>query len=228
VHAITDAAPAQSTAPVSLAGAVPRQGLNPFVRALPGLASIAPLVAGRLWYLHGGHSIAAWGVGGLGVVGVGLAFANRTDSEASKLFAAASALVIEFAIDAYAPELALPGGLAALTLIGAYTAAITVWRKAARAATKHTEKKELKALEAGTTIQVAQIQAQRDITIAMLQANASVRTAEIQASAITAAIAPTPYPLLEISPQAKAMLERSPDLQFGRNALEARRETDAV
>lgn len=210
VHAITDAAP--STAPAThLAGAGPRQGPNPFVRALPGLASLAPLAAGRLWYLHGGHSIAAWGVGGMAVVGVGLAFANRSDSEASKLFAAASALVLEFAIDAYAPEVMLPAGLAVLTLVGAYAAAVKVWRKTARAATKHAERKELQALQAGTTVQVAQIQASRDVTIAMIHANASVRQIEIQAAAYTAAIAPSPYPLLELSPQARAMIDRSPE-----------------
>jgi hypothetical protein len=212
VHAITDAAPSQHPALASTAGAAVGQGPNPFVRALPAIGSLAPLAAGRLWYLHGGHSIAAWGVGGLGAAGVALAFANRSDSEASKLFAAASALVIEFAIDAYAPELALPGGLAALTLVGAYTAAARAWRKTARAAGKHAERKELKALESGTTIQVEQIRAQRDIAVAMIHANAAVRQVEIQATAITAAISPSPYPLLELSPQAKAMLERKSDL----------------
>ena len=144
------------------------------------------------------------------MVGVGLALSNRDDSSTALWFAIASGMVAEFAIDAYAPEIFLPMGLAALTLAGAYTAAIKAWRKTARAAVKHAEKKELKALEAGTTVQVAQINAQRDITIAMIHANASVRRAEIEATAISAAIAPSPYPLLELSPQAKAMLETPP------------------
>jgi len=212
VHAITDAPP--STAPVSATGPVAgtvRQGPNPFVRALPAIGSLIPLGFGRLWYLHGGHSIAAYAVGGMAVGGFVLAVANRSDSSTALWFATASGMLAEFAIDAYAPEVFLPMGLAALTLAGAYAAAVKVWRKTARAATKHAERRELQALQAGTTVQVAQIQASRDVTIAMIQANASVRQIEIQAAAYTAAIAPSPYPLLELSPQAKAMIDRSPE-----------------
>jgi hypothetical protein len=200
-----------------------------FARALPAVASAVPLGFGRLWFLHGGHSIAAFGVGGLATVGIGLAFANRTDSEASKLFAAAAGLVLEFAVDAYAPEIYLPLGLAALTLIAAYTAAARVWRHAARAAVKHHERRELRALDAETTIRVEQIRAERDIAVAGLHATAHVRTVEIQASALTAiSAAHSPYPLLELSPQARAMLERSPDLGLERPALEPHRDHDTA
>lgn len=158
-----------------------------------------------------------------------LAFGNRSDSSTALWLAAASGMLAEFAIDAYAPEIFLPMGLAALTLTGAYIAAGKVWRKAARAAVKHAERRELRALDHSTTVQVEQIRAQRDVTIAMLQSNAQVRTAEIQATALAAiTAAPTSaYPLLELSPQARAMLERSPDLTR-EWALEPGRETDAA
>jgi hypothetical protein len=200
-----------------------------FVRVLPAVASVVPLGFGRLWYLHGGHSIAAWGVGGLATVGIGLAVANRADSEASKLFAAAAGLVLEFAIDAYAPEVYLPLGLAALTLIGAYSAAVRIWRRAARGAVKHAERRELRALDAATTVRVEQIHAERDIAVAAIHAKAHVRAVEIQATALTAiSAAHSPYPLLELSPQARAMLERSPDLGLDRPALEPGRDTEAA
>jgi len=219
VHAITDAAPPYGQAspvpaPVAspVAGAGLRRGPSPFVRVLPAVASVVPLGFGRLWYLHGGHSIAAYAVGGMAVIGYGLAFGNRGGDGTALWLTAAASMVAEFAIDAYAPEIYLPMGLAALTLAGAYTAATKVWRKAAQASAKHAERRELRALDAGTTVQVAQIQAQRDIAIAMLQANAQVRGIEIQAAAMTAiSAAQSPYPLLELSPQAKAMLERSPE-----------------
>ena len=230
VHAITVAAPSGGTArvPAATPAAGARQGPSPFVRVLPAAASLVPLAFGRLWYLHGGHSIAAYAVGGLAIGGFALAIGNRDGSGTAMWLAAASGMLAEFAIDAYAPEIFLPGGLAALTLVGAYTAAAKVWRKTARAAVKHAERRELRALDAGTTVQVAQIQAQRDVTIAMLQANAQVRTAEIQATALTAiSAAPSSrYPLLELSPQAKAMLEHSPDL--GPPALEPGRPSNAA
>lgn len=232
VYPITDAqpphhdpAPAASTA----TGAAVHQGPSAFIRALPAVASAVPLGFGRLWFLHGGHSIAAFGVGGLATVGIGLAFANRTDSEASKLFAAAAGLVLEFAVDAYAPEIYLPLGLAALTLVAAYTAAARVWRRAARAAVTHHERRELRALDAQTTIRVEQIRAERDIAVAGLQATAHVRAVEIQATALTAiSAAHSPYPLLELSPLAKAMLERSPDLGLDRPPLEPGRGSEAA
>jgi hypothetical protein len=234
VYPITDAAPpygqaspvpAPATSPVAVAG--PRRGPSTFVRALPAIASVVPLGFGRLWYLHGGHSIAAYAVGGLAVVGYGLAISNRSGDGTALWLAAAASMLAEFAIDAYAPEIYLPMGLAALTLAGAYTAATKVWRKAAQATAKHAERRELRALDAGTTVHVAQIQADRDITIAAIQARAQVRGIEIQASAMAsiAMTAGTPYPLLELSPQAKAMLERSPDLGLSR-ALEPGRQAD--
>lgn len=232
VYPITDApygqtSPAPAASPA--AGAGPRRGPSPFVRALPAAASLVPLGFGRLWYLHGGHSIAAYAVGGLAVVGYGLAFGNRDGSGTALWLTAAASMLAEFAIDAYAPEIYLPMGLAALTLAGAYTAATKVWRKAAQATAKHAERRELRALDAGTTVQVAQIQAQRDITIAMLQANAQVRSIEIQASALTAiSSAQSPYPLLELSPQAKSMLERSPEPRLPSIASAPDHENDAA
>ena len=233
VYPITDAAAPYGqpvptpTSPV--AGAGPRRGPSPFMRALPAVASLVPLGFGRLWYLHGGHSIAAYAVGAMAVAGYTLAFANRDGDGTTLWLTAAASMLAEFAIDAYAPEIYLPMGLAALTLAGAYTAAAKVWRRAAQAAAKHAERKELRALDAGTTVQVAQIQAQRDITIALVRANAQVRSIEIQANALTAiSAAHSPYPLLELSPQARAMLERSPEPDLSASALESGRETDAV
>ena len=187
---------------------------------------MVPLGFGRLWYLHGGHSIAAYAVGGLAVVGYGLAFSNRGESGTGLWLAAAASMVAEFAIDAYAPEIYLPMGLAALTLAGAYTAATKVWRRAARRPPSTPNAANYAPSTPEPPCHVAQIQAQRDIAIAMLQANAQVRSIEIQANALTAiGAAQSPYPLLELSPQAKAMLERSPDLGLNR-ALEPGRPAD--
>ena len=137
-------------------GSGPRRGPSPFVRALPAVASVVPLEFGRLWYLHGGHSIAAYAVGGLAVVGYGLAVSNRSGDGTALWLAAAASMVAEFAIDAYAPEIYLPMGLAALTLAGAYTAATKVWRKAAQATAKHAERRELPLSAGGVANAAAQ------------------------------------------------------------------------
>jgi hypothetical protein len=232
IYPITDAAPSYGQAPPvpatsPVTGTSARRGPSPFIRSLPAVASAVPLGFGRLWYLHGGHSIAAYAVGGLAIVGYGLAFGNRDGSGTALWLAAAASMIAEFAIDAYAPEIYLPMGLAALTLAGAYTAATKVWRRAANATAKHAERRELRALDAGTTIQVAQIQAERDVAIAAIQARAQVRSIEIQATALTAiSAAHAPYPLLELSPQARAMLERSPEPDLSER--EPGRETDAA
>jgi hypothetical protein len=178
------------------------------VHLLPALASAVPGVAGRLWYAHGGHGIAAVGVGGLASVGFAIAFATRADPYTTAVTAALSAFVLDFAICAYSTEIYLPLGLFALTATAAYTAAMRAWRRDDRRAAKAAERREHHELTAATTVQVAQIKAQRDVTIAAIQARAAVRVAETHATALT--LSATPYPLLELDPTARAMLTLDP------------------
>lgn len=212
--------PIQSPYDQSAAAPIPTKGGSGaafrrvhWTRVWPGVVSAIPLALGREWSTHGGHSLAAWGVGGLAVTGLAMAVAVRHDAHTAAAIAGLSALTLDFAICAYSTEWYLPLGLTGLAAATMYAVAAKAWARVDRRASKHQASSQLELIRANTTVQTAQIEANSRIAIAAIQAQAQVRVAETQAIALTAIHAP--YPVMELSPTAKAMLDRSPRLAIG-------------
>jgi hypothetical protein len=205
--------------PVAPAAAPAEKAGRAFSRvhwAWPLAATGLPLALGRMWHVHGGHSIGAWGIGLFGAVGLGFAVAQREDAAVAGFVAGLSGLVVDFAICAYAPEVYLPLGLTGLASIAVYGVVARLWWKARRQDAKAAAKQETEATRAATTVQVAQVRAWERVTVAAIEADAQVRiatrqadaqvqVAQVQASALGMLRASNP--LLQISPTARAMLE---------------------
>jgi hypothetical protein len=206
---VTSTRPAPATAPGS--------ALRRAAWLLPLAGTAVPLVLGRMWHAHGGgHSLGAWGLGALGLAGVAFAVTQRDDPGVAVCVAGLGGLVVEFSIDAYAPEIFLPLGLWGLAAVAVYGAVARVRVKFAlrRQKTGSTERVEQTRADAqvetarlGAWAQVASaaIDADARVKIAQTEANARVQVAQVQATAITALSAS--HPLLALSDTARAALD---------------------
>lgn len=182
----------------------------------PLAVAAVPLVGGLVWHAHGGHSISAWGVGALGVAGLGFATTQRQDPAVATCVAGVSGLLLEFAIDAYSSEVYLPLGLFGLAAVAIYGVAARVRVKFAMRKAKTDSTERIETTRADATVEVARLGAWERVTTAAIEAQARVRVAEVSAQAqvevaqVQAAavqMLSSNHPLLALSDTARLMLD---------------------
>lgn len=202
--------------------------------AVPLVVAAVPLVGGLSWHAHGGHSLTAWGVGALAMVGVGFGASQREDPAVATCVAGFCGLLLEFAIDAYSTEVYLPIGLFGLTAVAIYGVAARVKVRFARQKAKTDSTQRVEQTRADATVEVARLGAWERVTAAAIDAQARVRVAEVTAQAqvqvaqvqAVAVRMLSEHPLLALSETAKEMLGPGPLIEV--SAIEPVRITDAA